>query len=55
MPYYGPRSGQHNILIERRAGEGQERKTHGEKTGHQVSKLAKEVAERQNPGKTGQD
>jgi len=36
---------------ERRAGDGKERKTHGQKTGGQVSKLAKEVAEIQQQSK----
>jgi hypothetical protein len=38
----------------RRAVNGTERKANGEKTGHQVSPPAKEVAERQKSVKTGQ-
>ena len=41
--------------MERRAGDGQERKADGEKTGHQVPQPAEEVAEGQNPVKTGQE
>jgi hypothetical protein len=37
------------------AGDGEERKANGEKTGHQVSQPAKEVAEKQNPVETGQE
>jgi hypothetical protein len=42
-------------LIEGRVDDGEERKANGEKTGDQVSQPAKEVAERQNPFKTGQE
>jgi hypothetical protein len=38
-----------------RVSSGDKRKTHGKKTGQQVPQPAKEVAERQGPGKTGQE
>jgi len=52
---YGPRKGKQDILVERRAGDGEERKAGGEKTGHQVSQSAKEIGERQNQVKTGEE
>jgi hypothetical protein len=42
-------------LIEGGAGNGKERKAHGEKTGHQVSQPAEKAAEGQNPGTAGQE
>jgi hypothetical protein len=42
-------------LIEGSAGNGKERKANGQKTGHEVSKLAKEDAEKQNPVNTSQE
>jgi hypothetical protein len=36
-------------------GNGKERKRNAEKTGHQVSQFAKEVAEGQEPDKAGQE
>src|SRR5262249_49441499 len=41
--------------MERRERHGQERKADGEKTGHQAPQPAEEVAEGQNPIKTGQE
>jgi len=46
---------QQDTLIEGKAGDGNERKAHGEKTGNQVSQPAKKVAERESPVKTGQE